>query len=335
MPSLGTCRVAKCVNPTDTRRQETPMRLRNYKLPFTIPKLVTAAVTSSVITAIAIAGFSRAASDDNALQACANKKTGALRLTTNGRCNNTENLVKWNITGPKGEAGARGEAGAKGETGAQGPTGAAGPQGATGPKGDVGPTAPTTPPTTINVPTQRVGDIGPGGGPIFYVDTYDQYPFAYLEVAPSNAVETANACIIQGLSWSNSNSTGGPLTSDDFGQGYNNTRTLLAMCAGVSGTASAYDDLQSAITQGWFVPSIAELKELIVTEKLGKIVLSRPLRHSPNSINIPNLMSSSIVIGRTFSSAPYFWGWEYSPDSPGFSYTGGLDGQAIRLIRAG
>lgn len=305
---------------------------RRY-LDSTAPKLVAVAVTSAVITAVAIAGFTRAAPDNNTLQACANKKTGALRLSSNGRCTNAENSVTWNITGPKGDTGAKGETGAKGDTGAQGPTGATGPQGATGSKGDTGPTAATAPPTTTTIPTQRVGDIGPGGGPIFYVDTLDQYPFTYLEAAPSNATDSAANCVIQGLSWTNDNSTGGPLTSDAFGQGLNNTKTLLAMCVGVSAGVSAYDQIADKIAEGWFVPNVAELKELVNAEKLGRITFSRRLRNA--ATGTPMLMSSSMVPGSSLISGVKFWGWDRSADLNGFTQIGTVEYQAIRLIRAG
>lgn len=54
--------------------------------------------------------------------ACANKKTGALRIAYKA-CSKKENNVTWGVTGPQGPAGA---------TGAQGTTGATGAQGAAG-----------------------------------------------------------------------------------------------------------------------------------------------------------------------------------------------------------
>jgi hypothetical protein len=304
---------------------------RHYRISAPL-KLGAVAVTSAVITAVAIAGFTRAAPDNNSLQACANKKTGALRLSSNGRCTNAENSVTWNITGPKGDTGANGETGAKGDAGAQGPTGATGPQGATGPKGDTGPTAPTTPPTTTTIPTQRVGDIGPGGGPIFYVDTLDQYPFTYLEAAPSGTSISA-VCYIGQFSFSFENSTSGLLTSDAFGQGYNNTKTLLAACNGQSQNASGYDQLIPQISQGWFVPSIAELKELIFAEKVGRISLPRQLRNTGEQYDA--LVSSSMVLSSGNPSTISFWSWLPTANLIGTTYISSLGGEEVRLIRAG
>ena len=40
--------------------------------------------------------------------------------------------------------------------------------------------------------TYKIGDRGPGGGFIFFVDLYDQYPgFTYLEAAPNDIAAVA------------------------------------------------------------------------------------------------------------------------------------------------
>ena len=66
--------------------------------------------------------------------ACANKKTGALRIAYK-KCTKNENNVTWGVTGPQGATGETGPQGATGATGPQGATGATGPQGATGADG--------------------------------------------------------------------------------------------------------------------------------------------------------------------------------------------------------
>jgi hypothetical protein len=70
-----------------------------------------------------------AASSGSTIKACANKKTGALRLVVgkNRRCGKRERRVSLGAVGPSG---------------AQGPQGAAGAQGAVGPQGSVGPQGP-------------------------------------------------------------------------------------------------------------------------------------------------------------------------------------------------
>jgi hypothetical protein len=67
------------------------------------------------------------------IRACANKRTGALRLGT--RCRRNERRVTWNQIGPRGATGPRGRSGAVGRTGGTGATGATGAAGAQGPSG--------------------------------------------------------------------------------------------------------------------------------------------------------------------------------------------------------
>jgi hypothetical protein len=70
------------------------------------------------------------ASNANVITACANKKTGAMRYLTKGKCNKkSETQVSWNSTGV---AGAQGAPGTKGDSGAKGETGATGAQGESG-----------------------------------------------------------------------------------------------------------------------------------------------------------------------------------------------------------
>ena len=286
---------------------------------FTLGALVTA-VSVSAVTYVNAAG-------DATIKACANKKTGAMRYISKGSCKRTETALSWNQSGPQGVPGSTG---AKGDTGARGDTGAAGARGDTGAAGARGETglagAVAIPTTTI--PTQRVGDIGPGGGPIFYVDTADIYPFTYLEVAPSNATENATNCGISGLTWTNQNSTSGPLTSDVFGQGQNNTHTLLSMCSGSSFTPSPFYTLKSQIAAGWFVPNIAEMKLLLNSDRLGLISLPRPLPLSNKS-----LMTSSMVVGASLASGVPFWIFWPGADEVSTSHST-FSGNAIRLIRA-
>jgi hypothetical protein len=101
------------------------------------------------------------ASSVAAITACRQIITGSLRVPSAGQgCRRHEQVLTWNVSGPKGDpgppgpagaAGARGPAGSKGdpgERGAAGPTGAAGAQGPAGPagaQGAAGPAGPTGP----------------------------------------------------------------------------------------------------------------------------------------------------------------------------------------------
>jgi len=84
--------------------------------------LITAFLASAIIPAAA----------EDVINACVNKKTGAVRIVSEpGKCKRTEDSLSWNQTGPPGE---------------QGPAGPPGPQGEKGPAGPPGPRDPQEPP---------------------------------------------------------------------------------------------------------------------------------------------------------------------------------------------
>ena len=88
----------------------------------------------------------------------------------------TEIQLVWNKEGVAGPAGPAGPAGAAGAKGADGGDGVAGSDG-----NGYGPFS------------YKIGDTGPGGGIVFFVDRYNEYSgFTYLEVAP-NEVDTGAA----------------------------------------------------------------------------------------------------------------------------------------------
>jgi hypothetical protein len=99
--------------------------------------------------------------------------------------------------------------------------------------------------------TYKIGSRGPGGGWIFYVDLYDQYPgFTYLEAAPTD---------IAAVSWCN-NSTLIPAVAGraakGVGKGKANTTAMLGVCS--SGAAKAADLYLTATKSDWFLPSLSE-----------------------------------------------------------------------------
>jgi hypothetical protein len=84
------------------------------------------------IVAIVAAGgsWALAATTRGAIHACANKKSGALRLA--GKCNKKhERSVSWSATGPQGSRGASGAKGTNGTNGTNGTKGTNGTNGAT------------------------------------------------------------------------------------------------------------------------------------------------------------------------------------------------------------
>ncbi len=101
--------------------------------------------------------------------------------------------------------------------------------------------------------TYKIGSRGPGGGWIFYVDLYDEYPgFTYLEAAPTD---------IASLPWCNNNNSIPAVAgwaSKAVGTGQANTTAMLGVCS--SGAANAADLYLTATKSDWFLPSLGELK---------------------------------------------------------------------------
>jgi len=123
---------------------------------------------------------------------------------------------------------------------------------------------PTTP-----IFTYKVGDTGPGGGIIFFVDRYDEYTgFTYLEVAPvGTEVQRTWATNV------NSNQTTAVSGADSkaLGGGYQNTLDIVAQSGNVAATcAAAYcADLVSGGQSDWYLPSLAEIKMIYDVVHLG------------------------------------------------------------------
>lgn len=76
-----------------------------------------------------------ATTNTTSVSACADKKTGALRLKTAKKCKSTERSVTWSSSATSGQTGAQGPAGEQGPAGAQGIQGV---QGAAGAQGSIG-----------------------------------------------------------------------------------------------------------------------------------------------------------------------------------------------------
>ena len=98
----------------------------------------------------------------------------------------------------------------------------------------------------------KVGDRGPGGGWIVFVDKADEFPgFNYLEAAPED-VGNAPWCDQTGLSIPGAKTLG-------IGQGKANTQAMLAVCGwGAANSAAAYRGPNNK--SDWFLPSLGELK---------------------------------------------------------------------------
>lgn len=106
----------------------------------------------------------------------------------------------------------------------------------------------------------KIGETGPAGGIIFYVDNLNQHPFGYLEAAPSTLRPAAsNWCI-------NSNLIG--TTAGLLGNGKADSGTVSAGCgAEVSSSAAKLASIEitpdSSVlnsSPNWYLPSITELQ---------------------------------------------------------------------------
>jgi Collagen triple helix repeat (20 copies) len=117
-------------------------------------------VVAVAATAIGAGGLAFAATSGGVIKACANKRTGALRLAA--KCKKHERSVSWNVAGPRGLQGPQGAQGATGSQGAPGAKGDTGAAGATGPQGAKGDTGATGPQGTKG-DTGATGATGPQG----------------------------------------------------------------------------------------------------------------------------------------------------------------------------
>ena len=257
--------------------------------------VVKAAVLGLLTTCLVATSEARAAS-----VVCVKKATGIMRYldtapvvkkdkktkkstTVTPACDAaTEVQLVWNKDGVAGPAGPAGPAGAAGAKGADGGEGAAGSNG-----NGYGPFS------------YKIGDTGPGGGIVFFVDRYNEYSdFTYLEVAP-NEVDTG-AAGTDAIVWSTSAAkcyadAAGSTTADQscasesiypdtvsgttrtasratatrIGSGSANTLAIIARHDAASVTKASYaagsaDNYSNTPTGGsavtdWFLPSYSEM----------------------------------------------------------------------------
>lgn len=101
----------------------------------------------------------------------------------------------------------------------------------------------------------QLGEIGPAGGKIFYIDTTGAYNWHFLEAAPNDYITT--------LKWSiNSNYINGLLTN--VGSGSMNTQLIYANQGGTGVYAAALAAYYIQLNgYNWFLPSRDELLSLI------------------------------------------------------------------------
>ncbi len=110
----------------------------------------------------------------------------------------------------------------------------------------------------------KVGQIGPGGGTIFFVDYHQIYAgFDYLEAAP--AVWAGPLGVDPTSEWCSNTDTKIELglnswSSRAVGLGPINTKTMLANCnSGAANLIATYNSSSSAKKRDWFLPTVGEL----------------------------------------------------------------------------
>jgi hypothetical protein len=95
---------------------------------------------------------------------------------------------------------------------------------------------------------RKIGDTGPGGGIIFFVDDESMYPFDYLEAAADD---------LQGSVWGCSGTTVSGAEASGVGSGQANTQAMIvAGCGGAAAQAAAY---RGGGFSDWSLPSKEEL----------------------------------------------------------------------------
>ncbi len=146
----------------------------------------------------------------------------------------------------------------------------------------------------------RVGDEGPGGGTIFFVDSSNSYPtLDYLELAPADTVTPTAWC---------TGSTN-PTTATALGTGQANTTAMLAASPACA-AASAADAYATAAATDWFLPSKAELEAAVTNLATKGIALpTGNYWTSSGSTNGPLVANAreNFVSGPTAQSSSNTW----------------------------
>lgn len=100
----------------------------------------------------------------------------------------------------------------------------------------------------------QIGDTGPAGGWIFYIDKENEFEWTYLEAAPGDA---------QASTWSNITNELIGTTETGVGSGKANTEAIIAQAGHTTSSAQRAVDYTSVhneiIYEDWFLPSRDEL----------------------------------------------------------------------------
>lgn len=191
--------------------------------------------------------FAVPTSSNALITACANKKTRVLRHSRNGKCRRSEIKLEWNQQGPQGTQGPQGEIGATGPAGRD----------------------PTPVPLTCATGGEcEIGDVGPGGGTVFYDHGSRQTWGRYLEAAPVGWYDGLSSDPTLGWcasseDWANDTITtlvAGGASGTAIGDGWANSVRIVRHCP--HGAAAAARMYRGGAKNDWYLPAQDELVEL-------------------------------------------------------------------------
>lgn len=144
-----------------------------------------------------------------------------------------------------------------------------------------------------------IGDIGPGGGVVFFVDTADEHPFDFLEAARYNWYQGAERT---GYTFCD-RENGVPLsdTPTDLGTGEATTELLLNICNNnplydlpISPKTVVHfvNDYNYKGLTDWFIPSWDEMQALITAHNADPfVVVLRAVGYCTTKITLENVDS--------------------------------------------
>jgi hypothetical protein len=224
---------------------------------------------------IGIAGTTFAASNSNEIKFCVNKTTGVVRMIAKGRCSSREKLIVVNQRGIQGLPGEQGAPGLTGPANSNGLAGANGTNGANGANGANGTNGSFASLTCAQGGSCSLGDIGPGGGIVFYKANTGKWWGKYLEVAPvswagegATSDPVANWCdvsdpaddrVAKPIPGGEGGKTAGSLATD-LGMGWANSDRIARHCA--TGAATMARMHHGGGKSDWYLPTSDELAEL-------------------------------------------------------------------------
>jgi hypothetical protein len=155
----------------------------------------------------------------------------------------------------------------------------------------------------------RVGETGPAGGFIFFVDQDGTFAdFDYLEAAPAGwngagSDPQLELCLATGPRDADLATWG----AQALGAGASNTATLQADgCGGAVGSVSALEIVVDGVTYAdWYVPSIAELVLMVETaRRWGAVPFVLSGNYASSSLSEPTRFFTYALNNRSGGSAP-------------------------------